>query len=62
MNIKDLCIRIKQIIPGLLLLGVMLVSMATYAAAPVVSGVSGHQRAGTKLVDINYTVSDADGD
>lgn len=32
------------------------------AAPPVVSNVTAAQRAGTKLVDIYYTVSDADGD
>jgi formylglycine-generating enzyme required for sulfatase activity len=40
----------------------MLLSLTTHAAAPVVSGVSGHQRTGTKLVDITYTATDADGD
>jgi len=34
----------------------------TFAAPPVVSNVTASQRAGTKLVDITYSLSDADGD
>jgi formylglycine-generating enzyme required for sulfatase activity len=34
----------------------------TFAAPPVVSNVTASQRAGTKLVDITYNVSDSDGD
>lgn len=35
--------------------------VTSYAAPPVVSGITASQRAGTQLVDIYYNVSDADG-
>jgi formylglycine-generating enzyme required for sulfatase activity len=62
MNIRHLCKSLRRTIPGILLAGGMLFAVAVQAAAPVVSGVTGHQRTGTKLVDINYTATDADGD
>lgn len=38
-----------------------LIAETSYAASPVVSNVRSSQRPGTKLVDIYYDVSDADG-
>lgn len=45
-----------------LTLGCLILGSALQAAPPVVSNVTAAQRSGTKLVDIYYTVSDADGD
>ncbi len=44
------------------LLALLTLAFPSWAAPPVVSNVTASQRAGTKLVDIYYTVSDADGD
>ncbi len=44
------------------LLGLLAWEVSLSSAAPVVSNVRAAQRAGTRLVDILYDVSDADGD
>ncbi|HBJ86738.1 MAG TPA: hypothetical protein DDZ88_23360 [Verrucomicrobiales bacterium] len=44
------------------LLALFALAVTSKAAPPVVSNVTAAQRAGTKLVDIYYNVSDADGD
>lgn len=44
------------------LLALFALAVTSKAAPPVISNVTAAQRAGTKLVDIYYTVSDADGD
>jgi formylglycine-generating enzyme required for sulfatase activity len=46
----------------ILLAGFLIGGLHLSAALPVVSNVTSSQRAGTKLVDITYTVEDADGD
>jgi formylglycine-generating enzyme required for sulfatase activity len=47
---------------SILLAGFLMGVLHLSAALPVVSNVTSSQRAGTKLVDITYTVEDADGD
>lgn len=42
--------------------GFLFLAVSASAAPPVVSNITAAQRAGTKLVDIYYNVSDADGD
>jgi formylglycine-generating enzyme required for sulfatase activity len=44
------------------ILGLVCLAPTTHAAAPVVTNIVASQRAGTKLIDIRYSVFDADGD